>query len=129
MSNPAVNKAPPSQRDSFGELLGQLANNLAAVVHDEIELVKQELREQTRAARCGVFILAIGAIFCLAAFLSLCAAVVIGLASYMAPVVAALVTGAGLALIGGGVAVIGYKQLKPSLRKQEQEMPAVKRRN
>jgi hypothetical protein len=35
----------------------------------------------------------------------------------MAPVIAALVTGAALALIGGIIAFIGYKQLKKSILK------------
>ena len=46
MNNKAVNKDPTTQRESFTELLGQLANNSAAVVHDEIELVIQGVREK-----------------------------------------------------------------------------------
>jgi hypothetical protein len=44
--------------------------------------------------------------------MSLCAALIIGLTSYMAPVIAALVTGAALALIGVVIVFIGFKQLK-----------------
>jgi len=117
MNNRVVNKEPATQRESFTELLGQLAKNSAAVVHDEIELVIQRIRETVRAARSGVLLVATGAAISFAAFMSLCAALIIGLTSYMAPVIAALVTGAAFALIGVVIAFIGYKQLKKSILK------------
>jgi hypothetical protein len=117
MDNKVVTKDPTTQRESFTELLGQLASNSAAVVHDEIELVIQGVREKVRTARSGVLTVATGAVISFAAFMSLCAALVIGLTSYMAPVIAALVTGAAFALIGVAIAFIGYKQLKKSILK------------
>lgn len=116
MNTKVVNRDPTTQRDSFRELLGQLANNSAAVVHDEIELVIQKIRERMRASRRGAILLAIGAIISFAAFMILCAALIIGLTYYMAPVIAALVTGAALALIGVVIAFIGYKRLKKATR-------------
>jgi VIT1/CCC1 family predicted Fe2+/Mn2+ transporter len=117
MDNKVITKDPTTQRESFTELLGQLAGNLAAVVHDEIELVIQGIREKGRAVRSGVLTVVAGAVISFGAFLSLCAALIIGLASYMAPVIAALVTGAALALIGVVIAFIGYMQLKKSILK------------
>jgi len=117
MMDKVVNQDPTPQREPFTELVGQLAKNSAAVVHDEIELVIQGIRERVRAARGGVLIIATGAVICFAAFMSLCAALIIGLTSYMAPMIAALVTGAGFALIGVVIAFIGYKQLKKSIPK------------
>jgi VIT1/CCC1 family predicted Fe2+/Mn2+ transporter len=117
MDNKVVNKDPTTQRESLTELLGQLANNSAAVFHDEIELVVQRIREEVRADRSGVLTVATGAVISFAAFLSLCAALIIELTSYMSPVIAALVTGAALALIGIVIAFIGYKQLKKSIFK------------
>jgi hypothetical protein len=114
MNNKVVNKDPTTRRESFTELLGQLANNLAARVHNEIELVIQGIREKVRAVRSGVLTIAIGAVISFAAFMSLCAALIIGLTAYMAPVIAALLTGAVLALIGVVIAFIGYKQMKKS---------------
>jgi VIT1/CCC1 family predicted Fe2+/Mn2+ transporter len=117
MNNGVVNKEPATQRESFTELLGQLANNSAAVVHDEIELVIQVIREKAAAARRGVLTIVTGAVISFAAIMSLCAALIIKLTSYMTPVMAALVTGAALALIGVVIAFIGYKQLKKSILK------------
>jgi hypothetical protein len=107
-----IGKDPATQRESFTELLGQLFSNLAAVVHDEIELVIQGVRERVTAFRSGALAVATGAVVGFAAFLSLCAALIIGLTSYMAPVVAALVTGGALAFIGVVIVFIGFKQLK-----------------
>ena len=114
MNIKAVNKDPATRHESFTELFEQIASNSAAVVHDEIELVKQVVREKMRAVRSGVLTVATGAAIGFAAFLSLCAALIIGLTSYMAPVMAALVTGAALAFIAVVIAFIGFKQLKQS---------------
>jgi hypothetical protein len=124
MNNKVVNKDPTTQRESLTELLGQLANNSAAVFHDEIELVVQRIREKVRAVRSGVLTVATGAVISFAAFLSLCAALIIELTSYMTPVIAALVTGAALALIGIVIVVIGYRQLKKSILKTKKTVPA-----
>jgi VIT1/CCC1 family predicted Fe2+/Mn2+ transporter len=117
MNSKVINKDPATQRESLTELLKQLANNSAAVVRNEIELVIQEIREKGRDVRSGVLTVTAGAVICFAAFLSLCAAVFIELTSYMTPVFAALVTGAALALIGVIIAFIGYRQLRKSILK------------
>jgi hypothetical protein len=113
-----IDKGPTTQRETFTELLGQLAGSAAAVVHDEIELVIQGIREKTRTVRSGAIMVATGAVIGFAAFMSLCASLIIGLTSYMAPVIAALVTGGTLALIGVVIALIGYTQLKKSVLKK-----------
>lgn len=108
MDNTFVNK----DRDSFSELLGQLANNSATVVHDEIELVIRGVREKMTAGRNGVITLVIGAGISFAAFMFLCAALIVWLTFYMALILAFLVTGAALALVGGIIAFIGYRKLE-----------------
>jgi len=108
---------PTTQRDSITALLGQIADNATAVFHDEIAFVIQKIREKIRAAHSGILTVATGAVICFGAFMSLCAALFIGLSAYMALVFAALVTGAVLALIGVFIAVIGYRQVKKSILK------------
>ena len=117
MNSKMVNKDPATQRESLTELLKQLANNSAAVVHNEIELVIQGIREKERAVRSGVLIVATGVVISFAAFLSLCAALFIELTAYMDPVIAALVTGVVLAFIGVVIAFIGCRHLKKSFLK------------
>jgi hypothetical protein len=117
MNNKVVNKDPSTQRESFTELLGQLAANAAGIFHDEIELVIQGIHEKVQVVRSGVLTVATGAVISFAGFMSLCAALIIALTSHMTPVIASLVAGAALALIGIVIVPIGYKQLKKSILK------------
>lgn len=117
MSTKVEHKNLAAPRESFTELLEQLANNFASVVHDEIALVVQGVREQVSAVCGGVFTIVAGTFIIFAALMSFCTALIIILASYMAPVMAALVTGTALAFFGGIVALIGYKQLKKAILK------------
>jgi hypothetical protein len=111
MNNKTSNKDPTIQHESIPELLGNLAKNSAAVVHDEIELVIQRMREKIRSVRNGGLLVAAGAFIGLAAFLSLCAALIIGLTEYMSPAIAALATGIVLVFFAVVIAYIGYRQL------------------
>jgi hypothetical protein len=126
MHSKVENIIPKKEIITFTELLGQLANNLAALIHNEIELMTQGVREKVKAVRNGVLIVLIGAVISFAGFLSLCAALIIGLAYYMSPVTAALVTGAALALIGVVFAYIGYKLLQESILSNKEENADVK---
>ena len=100
------------QRESFGELLGQLANNSAALVRDEIELAKQEMSEKVGVLRSGFLILAVGSIIGLVAILTLTAAAVIGLGNLVGPGYAALIIGVTLGIIGGTTAFVGLGHIK-----------------
>ncbi len=126
MNSKVQNIRPKTGIMTFTGLLGQLANNLAALIHYEIELITQGVREEVRVLRRGVLIVAIGTVISFAGFLSLCAALITGLTYYMSPVSAALVTGAALALIGVVFAYIGYKQLQKSILSNKEENADIK---
>jgi putative Mn2+ efflux pump MntP len=113
------NKVDPTARESFSELLVQLAKNSAAVVHDEIELFIQRIREMVNGILSGVLLIVIGAMISHAALMCLCAALIIGLTYYMSPVTAALVIGLVFALFGFVIAFIGYRKLKKLVRTSE----------
>jgi hypothetical protein len=104
-------------RESFGELLGQLANNSAALVRDEIALARQEMGEKVKSFRSGVVT---GAVVGLIAVLTLTAAAVIGLAHLMDAGYAALIVGGVLAIVGGIVVFTGLNRLKQTSLKPEQ---------
>jgi len=99
-------------RESFGELLSQLANHSATLVRDEMALAKQEMRESLRSLRVGATTLAIGAFIGSIALMTLTAAAVIGLAHYIDAGYAALIIGGALAVVGAGVAFAGMNRLK-----------------
>ena len=108
------------ERESFGVLLGQLANNSAALVRDEIALAKQEMSEKVSSFRSGVVTLAIGGVVALLGVMALIAAAIIGLAHYIDAGLAALIVGGVLALIGGVIAMTGVSRLKQTSLKPEQ---------
>ena len=112
MSDNSVNKDAVAQKESLAELLAQLAKSSAVMVHDEIELVIQRINEMVKASRIGVLLIVTGAVIGFAAFMCLCAALIIELTSYMSPFIAALVTGVTFALVGVVIAFIGYRKLK-----------------
>ncbi len=114
------------QRESFRELLGQLASHSASLVRDEIELAKQETREKLQSVWNGTVTLVIGAVLFFVALQALCAAAVIGLSVYMGPGIAALATGGTLLVIGGAIAFLGIRQLKKTTLKPEKTIRSLK---
>lgn len=116
MDSKDANQDPATQPESLPELLGRLAKSSAAVVHDEIDLFLQQLREKGRAVRGGVLLIAIAALFGIGGLGSLCAALILQLTAYMPPAMAALVTGLAVVFVAIVIAAIGYGKLKKSIR-------------
>ncbi len=112
MNNKVINPGTTTERESFRELLGQFAKNLAAVVHDEIQLVIQRLRDMVKTALGGVLLIVAGTVISIPALMCFATASIIGLTSYMSLVIAALATGVAFALVGIVIAFVGYRQLK-----------------
>jgi uncharacterized membrane protein YqjE len=97
------------------ELVRDLGQNVAGLVRDEIDLAKKELRaEFVRSFRAGVVGLALAALLGAASILTLCAALVLGLAHVIDPAWAALVVGVGLGLGAAISAAVARKRLRPS---------------
>ncbi len=85
------------------------------LARDEIELTKQEAREKIERLRNPAITLAFGTMICLIALMSFCAALIISLSHYMAPSIAALVTGVAVGLIGTIMVFIGFVKLRRQL--------------
>lgn len=107
-------------RESFGDLLGQLANNSAGLVRDEIELARQEMKEKVSTLRGGIIIAAIGSVIGLVALLTLTAAAVIWLSYQVGTGTSALIIGGALAIIGGATVFAGIGRIKQTSLKPEQ---------
>ena len=106
------------RRESLVELIGDLANQSAGLVRDELALAKQEMSEKIDSLRSGTITLVVGASLAITAFLVLCAAAVAGLAKYLAVWQAALIVGGGLAIVAAilvsmGVSRLSHTSLKP----------------
>src|SRR5262245_33218511 len=114
------------RRESFGELLSQLASTSAALIRDQIELAREEMRENLARLRSGLVTLAVGAVIGMLALLTLCAAAVIGLGILIGIGLSALAIGLGLALIGVIVAFSGIRRLKQARLKPKQTVRSLK---
>ena len=108
------------RRESYAELLGQLASESAALVRDEIELARKEVSEKITVLRSAIVVLAAGVLIGLVAILTLTAAAVIGLSKYVGAGNAALIIGGALAIIGGITAVVGLGRIKHTSLKPTQ---------
>jgi uncharacterized membrane protein YqjE len=113
-------------QESFGELLSELADTSAALIRDQIELAKEEMRENLAKLRSGLIALALSALVGMLALATLCAAAVIGLGILMGIGLAALVVGLGLAAVGGIMASVGIGRLKRTRLKPKETIRSLK---
>lgn len=106
--------------ESFGELVGLVANQSAGLVRDEVELAKREVREKLRTVRSAASVVIIGAVTALIAAMALCAAVIIALAEHVGPWQSALIVGLILGMTAGVVILIGVSRFKRTSLRPEQ---------
>ncbi len=127
MSGDTAQAPEPGQaRESFRDLLGQLAGHSVALLGDEIELAKQDVQARVQGALGGLVTVVIGVLVVQAALLALCAAAVIGLAPRLGLGNSTLIVGTGLAVIGSVVGFIGLQQLKATDLKPRKTGEALK---
>jgi Mg/Co/Ni transporter MgtE len=108
------------REESLTELLGELTNQSASLVRDEIALAKQEMHEKLVNFRASLVVVALGSVLALIATFTLCAALIAGLSLYLPVWQAALIVGGIFAIAAGVVVSIGITQLKQvSLKPKE----------
>jgi uncharacterized membrane protein YqjE len=100
------------RRESWGELIGELAGQLVGLARDEVALARRELEHKLKAVQSAAAVVAIGAIVALIATLSVCAAVIIALAEYVGPWQSALIVGLILGMAAGVTILIGVSRFK-----------------
>src|SRR5438477_6222001 len=115
-----------AERKSFGELLSQLSSDSVALLRDELELARQEMREKVKILGTRIALIVIGAMIGQIALMMLGAAAVIKLADSVGLAASALIVGVGLALIGGGAALFGLRQLRQTSLKPEKTIQTLK---
>ena len=93
---------------SIGELFGELARQTTVLIRQEILLAKVELGQKASKAGRQVGLIALGGLVLYAGLLAIIAAIILVLADYITPWIAALVV--GVVVIG-----IGYGVLKQQL--------------
>jgi uncharacterized membrane protein YqjE len=108
------------RRESWGELIGGLAGQLAGLMRDEVALARRELEQKLKTVQSAAAVVAIGAIIALIATLSICAAVIIALAEYVGPWQSALIVGLILGMAAGATILIGISRFKRTSLRPEQ---------
>lgn len=105
---------------SFGVLFSELAAESAALVRDEITLVRHELHEKAQLAQGAIVLMLIGGLLSLLALMALGAAAILALAQFVGAWLAALIVGGVFLLIGGTIFFAGRKRIGNSALKPEQ---------
>jgi hypothetical protein len=113
------------RQESWGELIGQLANQSVGLVRDEIALARRELEQKLKTVQSAAAVVAIGALMALTAALSICAAVIIALAGYVGPWQSALIVGLILGMAAGVAILIGVNMFKRTSLKPEQTIETI----
>lgn len=104
---------PERQESSLRPLLNQLAQDSAALVKQEINLAKAEVRESVRQTAAGATRIAIGAAIGAVAGLVLTAFLVILIGELLGNYwLSALIVGLVLALVGGILAMAGVRRFR-----------------
>jgi hypothetical protein len=107
------------RRESWGELIGDLAGQLVGLARDEVALARRELEQKLKTVQSAAAVVAVGAIVALIATLSVCAAVIIALAEYVGPWQSALIVGLTLGMAAGVTILIGVSRFKRTSLKPE----------
>jgi len=94
----------------FSAVLSDIVGNVQQIVRAEIRLAAVELREEAAKAKRGALLIAGGALLGVLALGVLLLAAVHALSTVMAPALAALVVGVGVAAVGGAIGAAGAKQ-------------------
>ncbi len=122
--DPGRGEGPP--RETFKELLGQLASDSASLVREEIALAREEMRRSFTALTLRLVMILAGALIGVIALAVLSAAAVIGLGHVVGPGTSAVIIGVALAIIALGIALIGIQRLKRTTLKPEQTIETLR---
>src|SRR5688572_11892828 len=91
---------PPERAPTITSLLRQLIGDIIDLVRNEFALARSEFSDAASAARVGIVSAAVAAVVLTAGALALTAALVLALAQWMVPWLAALIVGALLTFVG-----------------------------
>lgn len=95
----------------WGDLIRRLASNIASIVDLQIELVKEEARENISQTLRGAAILLVGAFLLLTAWISFIVAGILALARLMDDWLAAATVGIVFAIVGAVLTALGRARL------------------
>jgi len=114
------------REQSIGELLGRLSEQMSALVRQEVELAKVELREKGRRAGTGAGLIGAGGLFGLGAFAALTTTLILVLATFLDAWLAALIVTVAYAAGAAALAVSGKQKVQAISPVPEQTIETLK---
>ena len=121
-------RTPASAELSTGELISQLSEQTSRLVRDELQLALAELKQKGRQARIGAGLTGAAGLVSLFGLGALLVAVIAALALVLPVWAAALIVGAAVLVLAGGLALAGIGQVKRATPPTpEQAMASIKR--
>ena len=113
-------------QSAFG-LLRRLTDELATLLRQELALATAEISRSMRVLLAGAASVAVGGAVLFTGLLAMLAAAVLGLATVLAPWLAALVIGVAVAVIGIVLVSVGIRSLDPSTLKPARTAESLRR--
>lgn len=101
-----------TEQRGLGEILGDVVQDLGALVQEEVALAKAEVRQTVGKVAADSVLAVLGGGFIFVALFALVAALILGLATALAPWLAALIVGIALLLVGVILLMMGINRLK-----------------
>ncbi len=101
-----------SEEPSTGDLVKQLTEQTKTLVKQEMRLAQAELQEKGKKVGIGAGMFGIGGLVAFFGAATLIAALVLALATVIAPWLSALIVGVVLLAVAGGAALVGKKQIE-----------------
>lgn len=111
---------------SLGDLFSELSQDVSTLFQQEVRLAKVEMTEKASEAGKQVGFIAAGGFIAYAGFLALLAALILGLAEFMAGWLAALIVGLIVAAVGYFLLQKGLNDLKNLNPAPEKTIKSVK---
>ena len=108
-----------SETRPVGELLKELSQQTATLVHQEVELAKAELSQKGRTAGAGAGLFGVSAAIGLGALGALTACLILALAAIVPAWLAALI----VALVYGAIAAVALQQGRQKMRNAAPPVP------
>lgn len=125
----AATASPNGDRESQSAfaLLRRLVDELTTLIRQELSLATAEISRSMRVMLTGAASVAVGGAVLFTGCLAMLAAAVLGLATVLAPWLAALVIGAAVAIIGVVLVMLGIRSLDPSTLKPSRTAESLRR--
>ena len=115
-----------ADRESFRDLLTELANGSAALVRDEIDLARHEVTEKIQSFRTAFIVIGAAAFIGMLAVMALIGAAIGGLSLVIGPTLASLCIGVALGIIAAMALFAGIRIVKKTKLKPEETIRSLK---